>query len=50
VPLPAPRAERASQIVFQEGELPPAARTWAPATSPGAPIPPEPTAPLAQSP
>jgi hypothetical protein len=50
VPLPAPRAERASQVVFQEGEPQPAIRTWAPTTSPGALIPPEPTAPLAQSP
>jgi hypothetical protein len=50
MPLPAPRAERASQVVFQEGELQPPIRSWAPGTSPGAPIPPEPTVPLAQSP
>ena len=50
VPLPALRTERASQIVFQEGELQPPIRSWVPATSPGAPTPPEPTVPLAQSP
>jgi hypothetical protein len=50
VPLAAPRSERASQVVFQEGELQPPIRSWAPATSPGVPTPPEPTAPLAQSP
>jgi len=50
LPLPAPRTEGASHVVFQEGELQPSIRSWAPAISPGAPGPPEPTAPLAESP
>src|SRR6266849_5338941 len=28
VPFPAPRSERASQVVFQDGEAPPLVRTW----------------------
>ena len=34
MPLPAVRTERASQVVFQEGELQPSIRSWAPASSP----------------
>jgi Transglycosylase SLT domain len=51
VPLPAPRSERASQVVYQEGEPQALARPWAPpAPADAGPIPPEPTRPFAESP
>ncbi|HET8532017.1 MAG TPA: lytic transglycosylase domain-containing protein [Methylomirabilota bacterium] len=51
VPMPSPRPERASHVVFQEGEAQLTTRTWTqPTPSPIAPVAPEPTAPLAQSP
>ncbi len=51
VPFPAPRSERASQLVFQDGEAPPLVRTWTPSPSmPAASIVPEPTHPFAESP
>jgi len=51
VPFPAPRSERASQLVFQDGEAPPLVRTWTPSPSmPAASIVPEPTRPFAESP
>ena len=51
VPFPAPRSERASQLVFQDGEAPPMVRTWTPSPSmPAASIVPEPTHPFAESP
>jgi hypothetical protein len=50
-PFPAPRSERASQVVFQDGEAPPMVRTWTPSPSmPAASIVPEPTHPFAESP
>lgn len=50
VPMPSPRPERASHVVFQEGETQPV-RTWTTATpSLVEQIAPEPTAPIAQSP
>lgn len=51
VPMPAPRSERASHVVFQEGEAQLTTRTWAPVTPwPVPPVAPEPTAPLEQAP
>lgn len=51
VPVAAPRPERASQIVYQEGDSEPAVRVWTQvAPSPDALIAPAPTAPIAESP
>src|SRR5581483_6957443 len=56
VPLPAPRPERASQVVLQDGDVPaqPAARSWAePSTAPitpALPTGPAPIVPFAESP
>ena len=51
VPMPSPRPERASHVVFQEGDDQPATRTWTSATpSPVAPVAPDPVAPFEQSP
>jgi hypothetical protein len=48
VPLAAPRPERASQVVYQDGDSEPI--PWTPATSPDALTAPAPTAQIAESP
>lgn len=48
VPVPAARPERSAQLVLQDFDLGAAPRTWTP--TPSSEDPPEPTAPVAQSP